>query len=189
MVKYTINDNPKGLKKIMPFLISNSEKANLSILLEIDKLIVEKERIFKASYQKDISIVEEFISYAKNKLLTGEIFYYEKDYENYLWTRKEFPQNMFKYLSYQAQTNPRILTKKYIDDMKGYFALIGLGINDENKAKKANQYFSQSKDPFSFNIPEKYNDVKSDIYMSIAVMTENENLLERIANDVFKKYL
>lgn len=169
-------------------MVSKTEKINCELLKEIDSLVDKKKGVIKTIYQKDISIVEEFLRYTKQKLKTGEIFYYEKDYEKYGWTKTDFPNKMYSYLAYQIRVNPDCLTTNYVVNMKGHFAFIGLGLMDQSKVKKANHYFTKTKNPLSFKIPETYNDVSSEILMSVAVMSENENLLGRIADDVIKKY-
>ena len=102
--------------------------------------------------------------------------------------KERISENMFNYLAHKIRTNPNSLTVQYIEDIKGHFSLIGLGLRDEKKVTKVNHYFAKTKDPFSFNIPEIYNDVRTEIMMLVAAMSENENLLGRIANDVIKKY-
>ncbi len=187
-LKYTISNTPSGLKKLLSFLISETEKSNLQLLKEIDILFEKKKTAINKLYEKDISIVEEFLRYASQKFKNGELFYYEPYFENYAWTKREFPKNMFNYLAHKIRTNPNSLTTQYIEDMKGHFSLVGLGLQDEKKVTKANHYFTKTRDPFSFNIPDTYNDVRSEILMSVANMSENENLLGRIANDIIKKY-
>ena len=187
-INYYISNKTGGLKKYLPFLVSDAEKTNTELLKEISALFDKKTSAIKSFYGKDILIVDEFLTYTKQKLKTGELFFYEPDYKDALWTKKEFPRNMFSYLAYQIRTNPNSLTTNYIEDMKGYFSFIGLSMNDEEKTIKANHYFSKTKDPFSFNIPERYNDVRSEIQMAVVVMSQNEKLLGQIANDVIEKY-
>lgn len=187
-IKNYLQNKRVGIKRYLPFLITNSEKINTTLLYKIKDLFHKKNNSIKAFYERDILIVAEFLKYAKQRINTGEIFFYEPNYNDALWTKKEFPKNMFNYLSYQIRTNPKILTSNYIEDMKGYFSLIGLAMNDEEKTKKANNYYSETKDPFLFNIPEKYNDVRSDIQMAVVVMSGNERLLGQIAKDVIEKY-
>lgn len=187
-VRYTISNTPSGLKKLLPFLVSETEKSNLQLLKEIDILFDKKKTAINNIYEKDIVIVEEFLRYTTQKLKNGDLFFFEPYFENFAWTKREFPRNMFNYLAHKIRTAPNSLTAQYIEDMKGHFSLIGLGLKDEKKVTKANHYFTKTRDPFSFNIPDTYNDVRSEILMSVATMSENENLLGRIANDVIKKY-
>lgn len=187
-IKYHLANKGNGIKKYLPFLITSSEKINNDLLNEISILFDKKNDLIKSFYNTDILIVEEFLVYATQKLKIGELFFYESAYKEALWTKKEFPRNMFNYLAYQIRTNPEILTTKYIEDMKEYFSLIGLSIDDEEKTKKANHYFTKTKNPFSFNIPERYEDVSSEIQMAVVVMSGNQKLIEQITNDVIKRY-
>lgn len=187
-IKNYLQNKNVGIKRFLPFLITNTEKINTTLLYKTLDLFHKKNNSIKAFYERDILIVTEFLKYAKQKINTGEIFFYEPNYNDALWTKKEFPKNMYNYLSYQIRTNPNMLTTNYIEDMKGYFSLIGLAMNDEEKTKKANHYYSETKDPFLFNIPAKYNDVRSDIQMAVVVMSGNERLLGQIATDVIEKY-
>ncbi|MCD8450353.1 hypothetical protein LNI98_11705 [Tenacibaculum dicentrarchi] len=187
-INYFLSNKNIGIKKYLPFLITNSENINTNLLNEISILFAKKNNKIKSFYEKDILIVEEFLAYSKQKIKSREVFFYEPEHKDSLWTSKEFPENMFNYLAYQIKSNPTILTNNYIEDMKGYFSFIGLSMEDEEKTRKANHYFSKTKDPFNFNIPQIYDNVKSEIQMSVVVISRNEELLGQIAEDVIKKY-
>ena len=61
MVKYTINDNPKGLKKIMPFLISRSMMLPSPLLCWKKLTVLKKETM--SSILKHASLSERLINY------------------------------------------------------------------------------------------------------------------------------
>lgn len=184
---WSLHLKPIGIRRYLPFLSSKSQKTNTKLSKEIHDLFKKKTDVITEFYKHDIEIVNDYIEYAKRKLGKGELFYFKPIYENCLWTKKEFPKNIYNYLSYQIRINP-IRIKNFEEDLKGYFSILGLGLNDKEKTKKANLYFTSTVDPFSFKIPEEYNDVSSEIYLSVTVMAENEKLFDRIMNDVKIKF-
>ena len=186
---YFIKNKFGGIKKYFTFLLLSAvESKSLRLLKEIETLTNKKREKIKSLYETDISNVEEFIIYAKQKIKTKELFYFLGSHKNYKCTKKEFGQNLYNFFSYKARINPNRLSPEFIEEMKGYYSLVGLGINDERLTKLANNYFITKSDPFSLNIPEKYREVQGEILMAMSIMSQCEKLLERIANDVNIKY-
>lgn len=187
-IKTLIEKRSTGLKKIFPFLISTSEIDNLNLLKQIDTLYDTKREAITAMYSSDISVVDAYIKFAVSKLKKGEVFFYIPEYKDCPWTKKDFPMNMYRFLCYSLRINPYKLSKEYIDELMGYFALYTLGLEDKEITNKVNEYFVTSKDPFEFNISEKFREVRPEIFNSVVLMSRNELFLQKIAESAIKKY-
>jgi len=187
-LKYYLSKVPGLLRSFLPFLIPPHEKIKIAALKELDSLFDRKEQKLKELYSDDIAAVQQFIAYADARLRSRRIFFYDKKYQSYAWTNPKFPNVMFRYLCYQYRMNPNSLVGNDIEDLKGKFSIIGLGLSDESKVNLANEYFSTTQDPFAFQIPNSFQSVKGELYMAAGAMAENEKLLSKMVEDVIKKY-
>ncbi|MET4082690.1 hypothetical protein ABIB40_002650 [Pedobacter sp. UYP30] len=187
-VIYYFNQEKGFLKKTFSFLISKVELYNTKLLNNIRFLIEQKENVIKSLYEHDIRIVEEYMVYAEDMMKSGEFFFYKKAYEDVFWTKKEFPKNMFNYLCFRIRTNPKGLTEHHVEFMKGHFTFHTLGMDDYEKVIKINQYFSKTNDPFSPDIPSRYEDVRPEIRMLLPMVLSSEKLFLRIVKDARLKY-
>jgi hypothetical protein len=188
-VHYYISNYTGFVDNYFPFLTSNSRRQNIKLLRSVHSLFETKIALINSLYVKDIAIVEEYMVYARKMIYTGEMFFFEKDHENIPWAKKEFPIKMFNYLSYHVRINPKYLTEKYIQYMQDHFAFCNLGLDNKEKVIKVNQYFSKAEDPFSSDIPSKYDDVSAEIRMLLPIVLSNEKLFSRIVEEVKHKYL
>ena len=173
----------------LPYLTSQSRQQNINLLKKINKLFDTKIKLIQSFYKNDILIVEEYMTYARKMMSTGEMFFFYKDYENISWTKKEFPTNMLNYLSYQVRLNPKHLTENYLKFMQSHFIFSVLVMDNKEKVIKINQYFSKVKDPFSSNITSRYDDVSPEIRMLFPIVLSSENLFLEIVRVIKDKYL
>lgn len=190
-IKYLNNIDVSGLKKYLTFLQSQSERNNRILINEISVLFDKKNETIKKYYKDDIAIVNNFLKYATYKLKEKEVFFYITDYQNSSWVKKSFMKNLSNYFIYKLKSNPSSLNDKYIDDMKGYYSFIGLGIETKEKTDLANHYFKTNKNAFNFgfnSIPEKYNEVFSEINMAPIIMMQNENQLQELLDYSLEEY-
>lgn len=199
-LNYLISYKSEGLKKYFPFFISDTVKNNLKLLKEINDLFENKIKVIKTFYEKDILIIDEFHTYAKQTLSKGHLFYCEETYKDCLWRQGSLGKIMFNYLSYQIRINPYKLTREYLDEIKIYFSLRGLNLDNEDETRKANDFFSKNKDPFGIVIshPDKMHSlfppvdgvgIAGKIRLAVlCVIPQSDELFDRIANDVMKKY-
>lgn len=190
-INYLNSIDVSGLKKHLTFLQSQSERNNRITINEISILFDKKNETIKKYYKDDIAIVNSFLKYATYKLKEKEVFFYITDYQNSSWVKKSFKKNLSNYFIYKLKLNPSNLDDKYIDDMKGYYSFVGLGIETKEKTDLANHYFRTNKNAFNFglnSIPEKYNEVYSEINMVPIIMMQNENQLQEILEYSLEEY-
>jgi len=189
----TLSSNEKStLKRYFPFLESTSEKRNRTLVRKIHSLIKQKKETIETYHKNDIHIVNSFLKYTTHKLQTGEIFYYSTDIEGNSYTKKEFIKNLSNYFLYKIKLNPESLTENYINDMKGHYSIIGLGVESMEKTKLANDYFQTNNDAFNFGynkIPSKYNDVANIIRFAPIAMMQNETDLQKIIDLTIEEYI
>jgi hypothetical protein len=190
-INYLNKQELSSIKKYLPFIQSQSEITNRKIITTIYNLFEKKKEIIKSNFKSDIEIVNNFIKYVIYKLKSKEVFYCIPDYDNISWTKKSFIKNLSNYFLYMLRLNPKSLDNQYIDNMKGYYSYIGLGIENKSKTDLANDYFITNKDSFNFgynSIPEKYNEVLYQIKLVPAVMMKNENDLQLILDYAIEEY-
>jgi hypothetical protein len=184
------NEN-SNLKKYFPFLESKSEKRNRILIRKINNLIKQKKETIEKYHKNDIQIVNGFLKYTTYKLKTGEVFYFIPDNEGISWTKKEFVKNLSNYFLYKLKLDPESLTQNYINDMKGHYSFIGLGVDSMEKTKLANNYFQTNNDAFNFGfnkIPNKYDEVADLIRLVPVVMMKNEQDLQEIIDFTIEEY-
>lgn len=180
-----------SLKKYFPFLQSQSEKVNREIILELDNLFYDKMIFISRQYTSDIQAVNDYLKYAKERIKSSEIFYYTPDYNEVNWTKNNFLKNLSNYFQYKLRQNPKNLNSNYINDMKGYYSIISLGLDNKAKTDLANNYFKTNKDAFNFgfnSVQEKYNEVVSEIKMVPVLMSMSENQLQDLINHSIETY-
>lgn len=186
-----VNTETSILKKYLPFFVSTSEKTNKILINSINNLINEKKETIENYYKSDIQIVHSFLKYTTNKLKTREVFYYIPEYMGVSWTKKEFVKNLSNYFQYKLRLNPESLTENYINEIKGHYAFVGLGVDSAERTKLGNHYFETNNDSFDFGhntIPSKYNDVKDIIRWVPLIMMKNEKDLQEIINYTVDEY-
>lgn len=87
------------------------------------------------------------------------------------------------------RTSPDLWTSNFLDNLKGYLSIYGLGSTDSSKVFKANHYFKNSKDPFSFNIGPEYSDILVELCLAPVIMSNNEKIFTDFVRKIEEKYV
>lgn len=190
-LKRFLNDkSSSSLNRIYEFLFRTYEK-NMKLAKDLqNKFDLKAERILNY-HKKDVEEVDFFLVETSQFLKRKIIVYYLPENNQYKWMQKDFHHTMLSYLFYQYRRNPYVLSKPFINKLKGHYAFVGLGLQDRVKVNAINYYFLQHGNPFDIDISQVSDEdleVHQTIKNIILNMRANEDYLGYLLNEVSKFY-
>jgi rRNA maturation protein Rpf1 len=190
-LKRFLNDkSSSSLNRIYEYLF-RIYRENMKLAKNLlSKFELKAERIF-LHHKNDVEEVEIFFvetsQFLKRKIM---VFYLHENNQN-KWMQSDFHHTMLSYLFYQYRLNPNILTDSYINNLKGHYAFVGLGLQDRVKVNAVNYYYQQHGNPFNIDISKVSKDdldAHQTLKNVILQMRANEDYLGYLSNEVLKFY-